>query len=181
MTGAAWRTEPRRRVVMLSRMRSRSGKWGLLPFVAMTAAVALAGSRSTRRGRGLWYRLLRKPKFNPPAWVFGPVWTTLYALMSVSAHRVWRQPPSPERTRALALWATQLGLNGIWSPLFFGRRRARAALVDLVGLAAAIAAYIRVAAKVDRLAAGLMTPYLAWVGFAGLLNGAIVRRNRLLA
>ena len=72
-------------------------------------------------------------------------------------------------------------MNGIWSPLFFGKHRVRAALVDLVGLAAAIAGYIRIAAKVDRLAAGLMVPYLAWVGFAGLLNGAILRRNRLLA
>jgi benzodiazapine receptor len=161
-------------------MTTRVGKLGLLPFLAITAAVASAGARSTRRGGGLWYRLLRKPSFNPPGWVFGPVWTTLYGLMSVSAYRIWRRPPSPERTRALALWATQLGLNGIWSPLFFAKHRVRAALVDLVGLAAAIASYIRVAAKLDRLAAGLMVPYLAWVGFAGLLNGAILRRNRLL-
>ena len=159
-------------------MRTRAGKWGLLPFLALTAAAALAGARSTGRGRGLWYRLLRKSKLNPPPWVFGPVWTTLYGLMSVSAHRIWRQDPSPQRTRALTLWATQLGLNGIWSPLFFGKHRPRAALADLVGLAAAIAGYIRVAAKLDRLAAGLMAPYLAWVGFAGVLNGAIVRRNR---
>jgi benzodiazapine receptor len=159
-------------------MRSLVGKWRLLPFVGLTAAVAFAGSRSTREGRGLWYRRLRKPRFNPPRWVFGPVWTALYGLMSVSAYRIWRQPPSPARTRALALWATQLGLNGIWSPLFFGKHRPRAALVDLIGLAAAIASYIRVAAKLDRLAAALMAPYLAWVGFAGLLNAAIVRRNR---
>ena len=101
--------------------------------------------------------------------------------MAVSAHRIWRKPSSPDRTRALAIWATQLGLNGIWSPLFFGKHRPRAALVDLIGLAAAIAAYIRAASKLDRAAGALMAPYLAWVGFAGVLNAEIVRRNRLLA
>jgi tryptophan-rich sensory protein len=124
--------------------------------------------------------MLRKPPFNPPPAVFGPVWTALYALMSWSAYRIWRQAPSPGRTRALALWATQLGLNGLWSPLFFGKHRPRTALVDLIGLAAAIAAYIKVAAKVDRAAAALMAPYLAWVGFAGVLNAEIVRRNMKL-
>lgn len=162
-------------------MTSNRSKWGLLPFLASTAAVALVGSRATRRGRGAWYRLLDKPPYNPPSWVFGPVWTTLYGLMSWSAYRIWRQPPSPERTRALVLWATQLGLNGLWSPLFFGQHRSRAALADLAALAAAIALYIRTAAKIDRVAGALMAPYLAWVGFAGVLNTSIVRRNRLLA
>ena len=158
-----------------------SSRWWLLPFLAATAVVAVVGSRSTRNGRGLWYRALDKPRFNPPPWVFGPVWSTLYGLMSVSAYRIWRQPPSAQRTRALVIWTTQLGLNGLWSPLFFGQHRPRAALVDLIGLTAAIAAYIRAASKVDRVAAAMMAPYLAWVGFAGVLNASIVRRNRLLA
>jgi tryptophan-rich sensory protein len=162
-------------------MKRKHLGWGLLSFLAATAAVAAAGSRATKKGRGAWYRLLKKPPFNPPPAVFGPVWTALYGLMSVSAYRIWQTPPSPERTRALALWGTQLGLNGLWSPLFFGQHRPRAALVDLVALAAAIAAYIKVAAKVDRAAASLMAPYLAWVGFAGVLNGEIVRRNRVLS
>ena len=125
--------------------------------------------------------MLDKSRINPPAWVFGPVWTTLYGLMSWSAYRIWRQPASPDRTRALAIWSTQLGLNGLWSPLFFGEHRPRAALVDLVALAAAIVAYIRVASKVDRVASALMAPYLAWVGLAGVLNVEIVRRNLVLA
>jgi tryptophan-rich sensory protein len=162
-------------------MKSKNVGWGLLPFLAATAVVAAVGGRSTKSGRGLWYRLLRKPKFNPPPRAFGPVWTALYGLMSVSAYRIWRSPASPDRTRALVLWTSQLGLNGLWSPLFFGQHRPRAALADLVGLAAAITAYIRVASKLDRVAAGLMAPYLAWVGFAGVLNAEIVRRNRLLA
>ena len=158
-------------------MQSKNWGWGVVPFLAATATVAAVGGRATVKGRGLWYHLLRKPSFNPPSQVFGPVWTTLYGLMSWSAYRIWRSPPSPERTRALVLWATQLGLNGLWSPLFFGKHKPRAALVDLVALATAIAAYIRVASKVDGVAARLMAPYLAWVGFAGLLNAEIVRRN----
>jgi len=165
----------------IARMARRSSGLGLLAFLGITAAAAAAGARSTGKGGEIWYRLLRKPSFNPPPWVFGPVWTTLYGLMAVSAHRIWRKPSSPDRTRALAIWATQLGLNGIWSPLFFGKHRPRAALVDLIGLAAAIAAYIRAASKLDRAAGALMAPYLAWVGFAGVLNAEIVRRNRLLA
>jgi len=158
-------------------MSTQPTRLALLPFLGLTATVAALGSGATRKGRGLWYRLLRKPSFNPPARVFGPVWTALYAMMSWSAYRIWRKPPSPERTRALALWGAQLGLNGLWSPLFFGKRAIRAALVDLGGLALAIGAYIRAAAKVDRSAAALMVPYLGWVGFAGLLNAEIVRRN----
>jgi benzodiazapine receptor len=154
------------------------GRWGALPILGATAAVAIVGARSTVRGRGLWYRRLAKPRFNPPDRVFGPVWTALYALMSYSAYRIWRKRSSPERTRALTLWGAQLGLNGLWSPLFFGSHRPRAALADLVGLAAAIGAYIAAAAKVDRVAALLMAPYAAWVSFAGVLNEEIVRLNR---
>jgi tryptophan-rich sensory protein len=113
--------------------------------------------------------------------VFGPVWTTLYGLMSVSAYRVFRGPASPERTRALRLWWGQLALNGAWSPLFFGARRPRLALGDLVGLTLGVAEYTASARKVDRAAAWLMAPYLAWLGYAGWLNLGIIRRNPRLA
>lgn len=150
---------------------------GLLPFAGATAAVAVIGGVVTQRGRGLWYRSLHKPPYNPPDWLFGPVWSALYGLMSWSAYRIWRKPSSPDRTRALEIWTVQLALNGIWTPLFFGAHAPRAAMVDLVGLWAAVAAYIKVASRLDRLAGWLMAPYLAWVTFAGTLNGDIVRRN----
>ena len=150
-------------------------------FVGATALAAGLGAGATKRGRGAWYRALRKPAGQPPPAVFGPVWTGLYGLMSVSAYRVFRAPPSRERSRALALWWGQLALNGAWSPLFFGAHRPRLALADLVGLTAAAAAYTRKAAQVDRPAGWLMAPYLGWLGFAGWLNLGIVRRNRLLA
>jgi tryptophan-rich sensory protein len=158
--------------------RRRRTRFGLFRFVAATAAVALMGARVSKRGGGAWYRLLRKPRFNPPARAFGPVWTTLYGLMSWSAYRIWKLPDSPERTRALRIWGTQLALNGLWTPLFFGKHAPRAALLDLATMTTAIVAYIKTAAKLDRVAGLLMAPYLGWVGFAGILNGAIIRRNR---
>ena len=88
---------------------------------------------------------------------------------------------SPERSRALALWVAQQGLNAAWSPLFFGQRRARLALADIALLGATLEGYRRAASRVDRIAAGLVVPYLAWVGFAAFLNAQIVRQNpRLL-
>lgn len=160
--------------------RPRSLFW-LALFAGATAAVAGLGGRATRRGGAGWYRALSKPAGQPPPQVFGPVWTALYGLMSVSAYRVFRRPPSPERSRALRLWWGQLALNGAWSPLFFGAHRGRLALADLVGLTMGVADYALTARKVDPAAAWLMTPYLAWLGYAGWLNLGIVRRNPRLA
>jgi benzodiazapine receptor len=156
--------------------RRRSKLW-LALFLGATAIAANAGRRSTGKGRGFWYRTLLKPKGQPPAKVFGPVWTTLYGLMSLSAYRVFRAPASPQRSRALRLWWTQLALNGAWSPLFFGARRPRLAMVDLAGLGGSLAGYTRAASKVDPPAAWLMAPYLAWVGYAAYLNAGIIGRN----
>ena len=148
-------------------------------FGALTAGAGALGARVTDHGTQLWYRRLRKPPFQPPRAVFGPVWTVLYGLIAVSGWRVWNQPAGPGRSRALGLWALQLGFNAAWSWLFFGQRRKRAALADITALGASIAAYIAAARKVDRPAAALVAPYLGWVCFAGLLNEEIVRRNRL--
>lgn len=153
----------------------------LVVFAGATALVSALGARATRRGRGSWYRALSKPPGQPPSAVFAPVWTTLYGLMSISAYRVARTPPSPARTRALRLWWGQLALNGAWSPLFFGAHRARWAFADLIALGAAAAGYTSAAARIDRAAAWLMTPYLGWLGYAGWLNWGIVRQNPRLA
>jgi benzodiazapine receptor len=164
--------------------RKRSRLW-LALFVGATVVAAAAGRRATgrqtRAGRGLWYRALTKPKGQPPAAAFGPIWTGLYGLMSLSAYRVYRAPDSDERTRALRLWWTQLAFNGAWSPLFFAARRPRLALLDVIGLGASLVGYTRAARQVDRPAAWMMTPYLGWVGYATYLNAAIVERNPHLA
>jgi tryptophan-rich sensory protein len=146
-----------------------------------TLASAVLGGVVTRKGKP-WYRLLRKSAANPPDAVFGPVWTVLYGLSTVSATRVYLAPKSPERTRALSLWSLQQALNGGWSPLFFGKHRARLALADITLLIAAQGGYTLSARHVDRTAAALGVPYLAWLGFAAFLNEEVVRQNpKLLA
>ena len=150
----------------------------LASFAGLTLGAAAFGRVATRRAPGLWYKTLRKPPFQPPSAVFAPVWTALYALIATSGYRVWKAPPSKSRTRALALWGTQLALNGAWSPLFFGARQKRAAFLDLLALFGVVAAYAQTSRKVDRPAAAMVIPYLGWLGFAGLLNEEIIRRNR---
>jgi tryptophan-rich sensory protein len=147
-------------------------------FGAAVTAAALAGGAATRRSaRSRWYAALRKPPGQPPPAVFGPVWTALYAAMATSGYRVWRTS-SPGRSRALRLWAAQLALNAAWSPLFFGARRPRAALADVALLLPTVGAYALAARKVDRAAAWLVVPYLAWTGFALWLNAGLVVKNR---
>lgn len=149
----------------------------LVAVTGLTALAAAVGTRATIRGKGLWYRFLRKPPFQPPDWLFGPVWTTLYGTIVLSGWRVSTRPPSVARNVALGLWATQLGLNASWSVLFFGLHKKRLALADLGLLIGSVGGYMAAAYRVDRPAALLMAPYLGWCGFAGLLNAEIVRRN----
>lgn len=158
--------------------RGLAGKaGGLALFGALVAAVAVLGGAASAGGTGAFYRSLRKPSFTPPAAVFGPVWTVLYAAIAVSGYRAWRAPPSRRRSVALGLWGTQLALNAAWSPLFFGLERPRAALVDIALLLPAAAGYAFVVHRVDRPAAWLVAPYVGWVAFATALNAEIVRLN----
>ena len=149
-------------------------------FGGSVALIAAGGSifNPGRGGTREWFAALEKPAFNPPDWVFAPVWTTLYVMIAISGARVWQREASADRTKALQLWAAQLVLNGVWSPLFFGAKRPELALADIVLMLAAITAYALRARKVDAPAAWLMAPYLAWVSFATLLNAEIVRLNR---
>ena len=119
---------------------------------------------------GEWYAELAKPPFNPPNWIFAPVWTLLYIMVAVAGWRTWQRGP---RSAAMALWFVQLALNFVWSPVFFGAHRIGGALAVIVALLAAIIAFIVMAWPRDRIAALLFTPYAAWVAFATLLNGAL--------
>jgi benzodiazapine receptor len=126
-------------------MKSRRAWLSLLGFAGAVAGAAWYGSRYTPanpRTRD-WYRSLRKPPFNPPNVVFAPVWTALYVLIAVSGWRASQAEPSPQRTRALALWALQLLLNAEWTHLFFGKQDPGAALADVLLLEAVILDYIR--------------------------------------
>jgi benzodiazapine receptor len=124
-----------------------------------------------------WYAALNKPSWHPPSWVFGPVWTTLYAMMAVSAWLVWRQGGFARQKGPLGLFLVQLALNAAWSPLFFGLQQPGAAFVCIIALWLAIAATILVFRRVHRIAAWLLVPYIAWVSFAAVLNGVLWRLN----
>ena len=123
-----------------------------------------------------WYAGLAKPLLNPPAWVFGPTWTILYLLMGVSLWLVWTSQ-SGEKSKALWLFAIQLVLNTIWSPIFFGAQSISGALTIIVLLWAAIVLTLKIFTKISRPAAWLLVPYLLWVTFAGYLNFAIWMLN----
>lgn len=123
---------------------------------------------------GVWYAELEKPWFNPPGWIFGPVWSTLYVLIAIAGWRVWTLT---DHGGLKALWIIQMGLNFIWSPAFFGAQMPTLALVIILALLVTLVAFIRMAWHRDRTSAVLFLPYLAWVAFATLLNSAIVVLN----
>lgn len=166
----------------ISRTRTDSADSGARPWLALAGFVVICqlagiiGIPFNERSIDTWYDRLDKPSFNPPSWVFGPVWTTLYLLMAVAAWLVWRSDDRRRRT-ALALFAVQLVLNAIWSPLFFGARLPGWALAEIVLLWVAVAVTTSWFWSIDRRAGALLVPYLAWVSFAAVLNAEIVRLN----
>jgi tryptophan-rich sensory protein len=123
---------------------------------------------------GEWYAGLAKPAFNPPAWIFGPVWTVLYVLIAVAGWRSWQRDRGGLPMR---LWWGQLVLNFLWTPAFFGAHQIGLAFLVILALLATILAFIAAAWPRDRVAAWLFIPYAAWVAFASLLNGSILALN----
>jgi len=127
---------------------------------------------------GAWYEGLNKPSWNPPAWVFGPVWTALYLMMATAAWLVWRRRGFAAQSRPLSLFLLQLALNAAWTPLFFGWHRPGIAFAEILLLWLAILATLWSFVPVNKVAAALLAPYLAWVGFAAVLNFELWRLNR---
>jgi benzodiazapine receptor len=157
----------------VSRTRSSAALATSLAAVSVAAGIGGAG---TAAGVRTWYPALDRPSWRPPDEVFGPVWTALYAGNAVSAWLVWRADPQGSRP-ALTLYGAQLALNAAWPLLFFGLRRPGLALVEIALLWVAIAATLVAFARRHRVAALLLTPYLAWVTFASALNYELWRRN----
>jgi translocator protein len=126
-----------------------------------------------------WYAALRKPAFNPPNWIFGPAWTTLYAMMATALWLVRRDQTAPPalRSRASRWFAVQFLLNLLWTPLFFGLRSPLLAMMEIGLLWIAVIATMLAFRRVRPLAAWLLLPYLAWITFAAVLNAAIWRLN----
>jgi benzodiazapine receptor len=145
---------------------------GLTAFVVLCFGVSTLGGRATVSALGEWYPALPKPSWTPPRWVFGPVWALLYPLVAVAGWLAWREGRA--RFGPLA-YLLQLALNAAWPWFFFGEHRLDLALACAVALCLATAGTIVAFWKVSRGAALLMVPYLAWVGFAAVLNHAIWR------
>jgi tryptophan-rich sensory protein len=157
-------------------MSRRSLASQVAAFVAPLAAGAV-GTIPTYRSIPTWYRTLDRPSWNPPDAVFGPVWTTLYVLMGIALVLLRREPRGEASDRAQAVFGLQLALNVAWSFVFFGGRSVRGGLAVIALLWIAILATIATFSRVNRVAALLLAPYLAWVSFATVLNGEIARRN----
>jgi translocator protein len=149
----------------------------LIGWLALCFAVGGVGSIFAVHAIPTWYAGLVKPPLNPPNHILGPVWTVLYALMAASAWIVWKTRPSSCRSRGLRLFVVQLGLNLLWTWIFFSAHQMLTACVDLAALWIAILLTILTFKKMSTLAAWLLVPYLAWVTFAGYLNLATWRLN----
>jgi translocator protein len=158
--------------------RARSGlRSNVLPLAGWLVICFAAASLGALFMPGEWYAALRKPSWNPPAWIFGPVWSALYAMMGVAAWLVWKQGGFTTQRRPLSLFFLQLALNAAWTPLFFGLHWLGAALGEITCLWLAIAATLAAFRRVSRPASWLLAPYLAWVSFAALLNFTLWRLN----
>ncbi len=146
--------------------------------IVLSLGAGYVGSLFTVTGPGSWYALINKPAFNPPNWLFGPVWTSLYVLMGISLFLVWRKGWKNEAVRAgVKLFIIQLGFNIVWSYFFFGLHNPRLAFMEIIALWLAIIATIIAFNRVNRVAAKLLWPYVAWVSFAAFLNYTIWQLN----
>jgi benzodiazapine receptor len=157
-----------------------SGRIKPLTVLVWVVVALLAGAvGGLAAAPGAWYASLNKPAWNPPSWLFGPVWTTLYLMMGVAAAAAWEGRRTRSGRVGFLLFGLQLALNALWSWLFFHWHRPDLALADLAVLWAAILGTIIAFRRVRPVAGWLLVPYLAWVSFAGILNASIVRRNPL--
>lgn len=149
-------------------------------FIAVAASLmaGVVGSIFTAQSIPTWYASLNKPSFNPPNWVFTPVWTTLYILMGLAAYLVWDKGWSRRDVRvALDLFGAQLVLNTVWSIIFFGLRNLFYAFIEIMILWVAVALTIKRFYDIDKRAAYLLIPYIFWISFASILNYFVWQMN----
>jgi benzodiazapine receptor len=154
-------------------LKPRRDVLGLVAFLVLCLVVSGIGATITATTVGTWYQALHKPPFNPPDWIFAPVWTTLYVFMAIAGWRVWRRAPLEVTRMALTVFTVQLALNLAWSFIFFGLQQIGLALVEIVILLLAIVTNIVLFWRIDRWAGVLFVPYLLWVAFATVLNASL--------
>lgn len=153
-------------------------KWiKLIISIVIAQLAGIIGSLFTVTSGNSWYSSITKPSFNPPNWIFGPVWTLLYLLMGISLYFIWTSKKSKNRKIALYFFFTQLVLNSLWSILFFGLQNPLLAFIEIIILWIAILLTILYSFKVKKTAAYLLIPYILWVTFAAILNFSIFILN----
>lgn len=149
----------------------------LVTSVLLPLVVGFFASFFTQQSVDTWYKLIEKPVFNPPDWIFAPVWTILYIMIGIAFYLVWQKNFGPNRKRVLTIYFVQLFLNFLWSFLFFGMQSPLAGLIGIILLWVIIFINIKVFYRVTKTAGYLLVPYLAWVSFALILNFSIVIIN----
>jgi len=150
----------------------------LVIAIAIPLAVGATSSFFTVTGVESWYQTINKPSWNPPNWIFGPVWTTLYIMMGVALFLVWKsESPQVIKKTAFILFAFQLVLNFFWSLIFFKLEKPGWAFIEIIALWLLILATIFAFARVNKTAAWLLVPYISWVSFAAILNYTIWKIN----
>lgn len=149
----------------------------LIYSILLSWSAGIIGSIFTFQSISTWYVLLNKPDFNPPNYLFGPVWSVLYTLMGISFYFIWRTPKTSLRNQAINIFLTQLFFNGLWSIVFFGFRDIFTALIVILILWVSILMTILRFWQLNKTAAYLLLPYLLWVSIATVLNFSIWKLN----
>ncbi len=149
-------------------------------LIAVVLAIVVGGIGGAATNIGPWYYGLIKPSWQPPDWLFGPVWTTIYVLTAIAGVRAWRRANPTERRYFSGALALNIVLNILWSVIFFTLRRPELALLEVVPLWLSIALLALLVRRYSPLSAALLMPYLLWVAFAAYLNWTIVRLNGLI-
>ena len=158
-------------------MTERTRWIGLAVFIVACLGAGGLGAIATTPEIEGWYKTIAKPSWNPPDWIFGPVWTTLFILMAIAAWFVWKPDGFKNAATPLWLFAVQLILNIAWSWIFFGLHQPGWAFAEIVVLWLAIVATTAAFLRYSKIAGWLLVPYLAWVSFAAVLNFTIWRMN----
>jgi translocator protein len=149
----------------------------LAAYIGLCLAIGAIGAWFTLPSVGTWYQTLQKPAFNPPDWIFGPVWTVLYFMIALAGWLAWRSEDAAGARARMAVFGAQLVLNLAWSLIFFTGRRIGLALAEIVLLLAMVGVNAILFWRADRRAGWLLAPYAAWVAFAAALNFALWRLN----
>ncbi len=151
--------------------------WPLIISMGITLMIGMIGGLFTSSSVGTWYVEINKPEWNPPNWIFGPVWTTLYILMGIAIFLIWKKRAQYSIALAMSFYVIQLLLNLLWSLLFFGLQNPQLAFFEVLILLSAIVITTVKFWKISKAAAILMIPYILWVSFASLLNFSIWQLN----